>query len=184
MSTPNILLDCDGVLADFVTGTICAHGIRDFDHDDVDCWAYYEKWGLTAAQFWDKCSGREFWETLPPYPWAVELYRKLSEIGEVTIVTSPPRDPEACTGKMNWLRAVLGIDPGQVFVGSRKSLMARYDNILIDDHTGNTDPFEAHGGAVFLFPQPWNGYANGTWQRVVERTRGYAEFVNLAKKAG
>lgn len=152
----NILLDCDGVLADFVTGVLIMHG-RAETHDDIRNWNFYKEWGMSDEKFWEPTKGVGFWDSLPVYPWAEHLYESLSELAKVTIVTSPSDCPYASAGKTKWLKRNFGIKPKNIFIGGRKELMARPDALLIDDYPVNIENFAMAGGLTILFPQPWNG---------------------------
>lgn len=162
-----IILDSDGVLADFVSATLKLHN-RTESHDDVGHWNYYREWGMTDEEFWDVLRGWEFWHNIEPYPWAQELYSELSKLGRVTIVTSPSNDPFASAGKQMWFKTHFNLKPKNVFVGGRKELMANPNAILVDDFIDNINLFKKHGGLTVMFPQPWNE-AEGTYKDVIER---------------
>lgn len=152
----NILLDCDGVLADFWEGAYKAHN-RPYNVDEVKHWDFWETWGITAEEFWEPLRGEAFWDGLPKYPWSDKLYDELCELGRVVIVTSPSNCPYASTGKTKWLQRNFGVRPKDIFIGGNKDLMARPSNLLIDDYPVNIEKFKAEGGHTILFPQPWNG---------------------------
>jgi 5'(3')-deoxyribonucleotidase len=162
-----ILLDCDGVLADFVTGTLKAHN-RSEKHDDVGYWDYYLDWGMTAEEFWAPTKGWEFWNDLPKYPWADYLYQSLSDLGKVIIVTSPSDCPFASAGKTMWLQRNFGIRAKDIFIGGQKDAMALPTSVLVDDYPKNIEAFAKEGGKTVLFPQPWNDGV-GNYLHVIER---------------
>ncbi len=82
----NILLDCDGVLADFASAAIRIHN-RPETHADIKRYDFWLDWGMTTDDFW-KPIKRDFWLSLEPYPYAVGFFEDLSEIGEITISTA------------------------------------------------------------------------------------------------
>ena len=165
----NILLDCDGVLADFVSASIRVHG-QSLAHDEVTDWEYFREWGLSSNQFWKPLRGREFWyEQIKPYPWAPELLSKLSALGDVTILTAPSADPECPAAKIEWLGDRLGIGMDQILVGRRKYLCARPDSVLIDDSHRTVARFKEWGGHAIEFPQPWNSSTCVDWRDVVSQ---------------
>lgn len=164
-----ILLDCDGVLADFVTASIEAHGRSD-THDQIDSWDYFrDGWGMSPVEFWTALRGRDFWTDIRPYPWIAEFHKKLQELGTVTILTSPCDDTECASGKAIWLDKHLGIRPSATMIGSRKELLAKSKHLLIDDSESNVNKFRDAGGHAILFPQPWNS-GLGDWRTVLETT--------------
>lgn len=166
-----ILLDCDGVLCDFVTGSIKAHKKENFTHDDVKHWSYFEDWGMTAEEFFKGVMGYDFWFNLEPYPWAHELVEKIG-VDNFVITTAPTMDPECVQAKINWLYKHFNILMTNIMVGSRKELMARPDVVLIDDSPSNIKKFSEAGGQTILFPQPWNG-GTGNYLSVLQELESF-----------
>lgn len=150
------LLDCDGVLCDFVSGALAAHGRSHDGHDSVRSWNFFESWGISALEFYDKIAGYDFWFNLKPYDWAALL---VDEIGfdNFVISTAPTMDPTCVEAKLDWLFHHFKIPMSNVMIGSRKELMAKSGLVLIDDSPKNVEKFREHGGNALLFPQPWNG---------------------------
>lgn len=172
MKKQQILLDMDGVLVDFLSGALKALN-RDFGRDitieeyaeKFGQWGTYDYYGITIKEFWNSIhTTPDFWMNLEPLPWYKELYALLSEMGEVTILTTPSLDPACAMQKLQWLRYYLDIDSDAVFMGSRKYLMAG-NGILIDDYFKNVDAFRSAGGEAILVPSNWN--TNGlTFERI------------------
>jgi 5'(3')-deoxyribonucleotidase len=167
-----ILLDMDGVLVDFLSGALEALN-RDFNKkitieqyaDKFAQWATYDYYGITQEEFWDSIHRTpNFWYNLKPMPWYDELYSMLSEIGDVTILTTPSLDPSCASQKLLWLDNYMNIKSDAVFLGSRKYLMAG-NGILIDDYQKNVEKFKSAGGDAILIPSNWN--TNGlTFERI------------------
>jgi 5'(3')-deoxyribonucleotidase len=158
----------DGVLCDFVTGALYMHCSAE-THDDIVTWNFYEEWGITAKEFWGPLRGHEFWENLEPYPWAIDLYKELKQMGDVTICTSPNADEACIIGKYRWGQKYLGLKTNDFMVGSKKFLMANKQNTLIDDYIENVNKFRVAGGGALLFKQPWNsGYISYDWQGIIQ----------------
>lgn len=149
----HILLDMDGVLADFLSQ---ACHIHKQPLESVDRWDFYESWGLTAEQFWLPLRGRAFWANLEPYHWARRLYYTLASQYDVTIATSPNKDPDCASGKVDWLYRYFGEDFRDYLIGPEKWLMAKPGHLLIDDNADTCRKFIELGGNAVLFPQPWN----------------------------
>lgn len=162
----NILLDCDGVLADFVSASLKIHK-RLEKHRDIKKFNFYTDWGMSSEEFWEPLRGSFFWENLRPYPWSAQFLRELKLHGDITIVTSPSTDPECCTGKMKWLERNFNFSPTDIVVGSKKWLLAG-NGILIDDSQDNANRFRQNGGLAILFPQSWNS-ATGNWETVIDK---------------
>lgn len=163
----HLYVDLDGLLVNFVDGALKFHN-RTETHDDIVTWNFYEQWGYTDQQFWEPLKGVSFWENLEPYPWAVEFYSKLKEMGDVTICTSPNADEECIIGKYRWAKRILGAKVKDFMVGGKKFLMAG-NGILIDDYIENVNKFRGAGGTAILFKQPWNsGNISYDWQGVLD----------------
>lgn len=171
MKKTQILLDMDGVLVDFLSGAITALN-RDFNRtvtleqyvNEFGMWETYDYYGITVKEFWHSIhSTPDFWYNLKPTPWAVQLYKMLELLGDVTIVTSPSEYPDCYAQKARWL-SDFGISGSSVFMGSRKYLMAG-NGILIDDYYKNVNAFRDAGGEAVLIPSNWN--TNGlTFERI------------------
>lgn len=162
-----ILLDMDGVLADFNSAALRAHG-RDPTTTKVDRWHLEEILGVSCNEFW-RVIDRDifFWDRLEPYEGIREWVEELRSIAPVVIATSPPRNPTACAAKVRWLYEHVGDwVVGNLMIGSRKELMARHDRILIDDKPENCERFARQTGWSHLFYQPWNCRASGSPQDI------------------
>lgn len=161
----HILLDCDGVLADFVGAAAEVHG----KSPDILAWDFWIEWGLEPEEFWAPLATRDFWLGIKPYHWANELLEGLREVGDVTICTAPMHlNTEVCVGaKLDWLESYFGIRPEDVLLTRKKWLCASKNTVLIDDSDDNVGQFWRAGGSAILFPQPWNGSAGRNYQHVL-----------------
>lgn len=150
-----ILLDLDGVLADFVQGASVVHNK---DPKLVSSYGIDIHWGLIPSEFWSPL-GYEFWANLPLTAEAHEVVDMCSNaVGKenVGIITSPCLT-EGCTeGKRTWVKEHFPDFLKNLLVGSAKYFCASPNTLLIDDWDTNCEKFREHGGAAFLFPQPWN----------------------------
>jgi len=181
-----ILLDMDGVLANFVQHSNDYHSADqvhdqqltyDFWHTWRSNWNRRYDWGseydpetgegcMFNFEFWDKCSGAEFWSSMPPYDNIVELYDKLSELAPVTVVTHARlEDPECVEGKRQWLSDHLSLPSDDMVFASKKWLLADKDTLLIDDNDSNVCRFGGSNGPAILYPRPWN-WARGASNEV------------------
>ena len=153
---PVVFFDLDGVLTDFVRGSLAAHG-RSIPPGEVR----YDFWGqvgLTAEEFWRPLADRDFWAGLPPLADGMRLFSLVeSDVGADRIgLLSSGLCPGSCDGKRDWLKRWLpGYEKRAVFC-TTKELCAARCKLLIDDHDPNVDGFRAAGGHAVLAPRPWN----------------------------
>lgn len=167
---PTLLLDMDGVLANFHGACCTLFGITEEDmlsasperpHDYA-----VEKYigkvlgrEITSEQLWDRIDREgQFWLEIEPYPWAHDLYEFARGLGyDIIISTSPGNAPWNSAHKISWLRMHLPQhDDMGWMIGKHKHLMSRRGHVLLDDCDHNTDKFDEGDGNVILFPQPWN----------------------------
>jgi 5'(3')-deoxyribonucleotidase len=167
---PVILLDMDGVLADFFTGVFRLHGLSlsQIPNDYPKPWPYkIEDWvakllgyPYTTEDLWEDIdSTHGFWFDLPMYPWAVELLNMCLDVskGNVIVSTSPGLHPGCYEQKVRWLRHNLPALPkANIMLGKHKFMMAKPEHLLIDDCAENVIDFMMCGGSAMQFPQNWN----------------------------
>ena len=173
MERLEILLDCDGVLADFHKGAYSAHG-QEWDNPKV--WDFWHDWPMSDTKFWNKLRGRDFWANLEPYEWTLDLFHALKALGRVTVCTAPCDDNCCASGKHDWLDKNLGIRPKDCMIGKEKYLLAGPSKLLIDDSFTNCKKFVEHGGQAILFPQPWNDSTLSGWRDVVKMVEVITHF--------
>lgn len=157
-----ILLDVDGVLADFVGPVISwANGLRragdpPYTRQGITEFDLLKAWGI--GHMWgelDRLVVRPgFCDALDPVPGAREFLFDLQQVADVVIVTSPWKSsPTWCFERRNWLEKRLGYT-GEVVFTKRKDLVR--GDVLIDDAAEHTDTFP---GVGLLLDQPWNQHA-------------------------
>lgn len=136
-----VLLDCDGVLADFVGGFLAivnrACGTF-YTHEHVTEYDVCKALGITTEQAthaFDTVSGsRGFALALEPLPGAIDGVRRLQEIADVFIVTSPWNSSPTWTHEREaWLRRHFDI-PHRRVIHTGAKYMVRGD-FLVDDKT-------------------------------------------------
>lgn len=150
-----ILLDLDGVLADFNGGACEVHNKPLYVPEK---WDYFTDWGMTSDEFWKPIedAGHCFYTNkVRPYPWAADLLRLVRQYGDFVIATANPLHPGLAASKTEWIRRYVG-DNAQVMMGNRKDLLAAPGRVLIDDNDENVRKFVAGGGHGIRFPQLWN----------------------------
>lgn len=165
MKITHVLLDMDGVLADFFSLALARLNAR-YPQSHISPKEYViqhanfnmaEVFGITATQFWDTIEGNFFWSDLARMRHALELIDKLKTLDiPFTIASSPSYHPSCIPEKISWLKQMLGIKMTECMFGSAKHLMAKPDVLLIDDLQKNVDKFIAAGGQAVCVPSNWN----------------------------
>ena len=155
-----VFLDMDGVCCGFVE----AVG-RLFDVNDITSkitpgnWDFYKDIGVTVGGLWKairEC-GEAFWFRMEELESNNILYYNLIKIAKVYYLTTPEVSVAASwSGKLMWLRRVMGQGFGDVVMCKNKELLAGPNRVLIDDKIKNVQRFNEHGGYGILFPQRWN----------------------------
>jgi hypothetical protein len=154
---PTIFFDLDGVIADFVRGTLRAHGREDFPIADVR-WGMEEQLGLSAADFW-RPMGYDFWRNLGRYDDGLRLLRgaeKLIGPDRIAILTSAASNNGCIDAKRDWIAEHLPGYERRTFTGEAKFLFAERSKLLVDDRDENCDRFCRAGGRAVQPPRPWN----------------------------
>ncbi len=164
MKIKNILLDMDGVIADFFGSALVninnyypEKALSEEEYRKNATFDMAERFGISKSGFLDAINYEEFWSNLDIFPWAQTLYNSLNEIAPVTIASSPIYNNDNCIAeKLRWLKRHFGINSSQCMFGSKKYLMAKDDVVLIDDYRKNVDKFKDCGGYAILVPSSWN----------------------------
>jgi len=177
-----IMCDVDGIIADFDEGARRAHGIsleRDNASRAPGVWGMAEAWGITLKEFWSKLDNYEFWSSVPEFEGGFEFIKALRELGPVSFVTQPSRSPGACTGKIEWLQKRYSQEIPLYLTMGPKWVMAKAENLLIDDWDLNIERWRGAGGPAIKFPRRWNSdhqLAEGVtdlYDYVLEKVRSY-----------
>lgn len=158
-----ILLDMDGVLADFIGGACKAHGRPSpyTEPDNLGKWDIDKLWGMDSDAFWAPLLGCQFWLNLEP---TVECMRiielAVDSVGRqnVGICTRPPCQdyPESVRGKRGWIRRHCPELIDRMVFCIDKTFCANPNTLLIDDNEHNITSFWYAGGSSVLVPRPWN----------------------------
>lgn len=161
---PTVLLDCDGVLADFVAAFLDIveeeTGER-FLHSDVGGFDIKIALGLDAAEA-VRCYSRitpGFCGSLAPIAGAIEGVASLQDVADVYIVTSPWNScPTWMSERELWLKKHFAIHHSRVIHGSAKHLVR--GNFLVDDKAETVIRWQAAhpDKSAVLWAQPWNEY--------------------------
>lgn len=167
-----VLLDMDGVVADFVGG-VCKFFGRENPYTTLaedsrgPCsWGIEKLLGIEPEDFW-RPLGYEFWRGLPLTHDARHIFcTALWKFGESSICfcTSPCSTPGCFEGKIDWAKEHFPRIP-IIFTKSTvekehppKHFLAGKNSVLIDDNTYNVKNFQDAGGYGILIPRYWNSY--------------------------
>ena len=147
---PEVYLDMDGVLADFV------YGYNKVAGTDIK-----SQWDLPKAKqdpVLAKIAGTDFFQTLPKFPSADKLVDLvIQKFGHYNICSSPLRNDYENSEKHKtiWLQKHLNPQPKNIIITPRKEKYAVQadgtPNILIDDKAENIQRWRAQGGIGILY---------------------------------
>ena len=191
MTAPVVLLDVDGVVADFVGPTLAEVSKitgRRYTPDDVTGWDLRAALGLEASE-WDRVTKRirslGFCLTQPTYPGACDAVRRLRERAEVYFVTTPWRGAVTWAyDRDRWLEQKFGEVIGRRVVHTGHKHLIRGD-LLIDDKPENCERWAAANdwpSCALLFTRPWNRAHQVTDGSGVVRVDGWCDvFAKLAE---
>jgi 5'(3')-deoxyribonucleotidase len=162
-----ILVDIDGVLADFVTSFMRCY---EYLGGEVPKGFKWEEWG-SFERLPDQDLINAAWSHpmlfngyLDPYPGAMAALKKLNKAHEVFLITSIASPWEIhVPARTRWLRnnaPFLDIRK-QVIVANNKGLVQ--GDILVDDYLVNLDEWKKWNpsGAAMVIDHPWNRHEGG-----------------------
>lgn len=177
-----ILLDCDGVLADFigpVLALVADATDRIHTREDVDRFDFAAALNLTPAEkraVTAPISDRDgWWSRLPVFPGARAGVDRLREIADVYIVTSPWNSCRTWHHEREgWLRHHFDLPASRLVVTSAKHVCA--GDVLVDDRTETLVQWRAANpaGRAVQWTTPhnrndgWDGFATSSWSELVE----------------
>lgn len=162
MVEKTILLDLDGVVADFHKEAFKRRGKNFYEMEregyDFSNWNIWADLGLTESDFygWLEQEGANFWASLEFTPYGLELYNFCKARAKTYFVTAPTLDSDSAKGKVQWIRRHFGRFFNMYVITPHKHLLAKPNTILIDDSDTNIKKFSAAGGKTILFPRQWN----------------------------
>ena len=169
----HILVDCDGVLADFVTPVLALannYSSRTWDASHLTRWDFLQDFvdleapSLLAKKVKWRIGLPRFCANLRPYPGAREGLDRLRAIGSVKIVTSPWASSTWCGERIEWLAHHFEVPAKDVIFASDKSLI--HGGALIDDNPEAIEAWHRYQathstrpgiGVVWDHPHHWGG---------------------------
>lgn len=141
-----ILLDCDGILSDFITAALKIVRLKtgkQFKHDDITQWDIFKSIGM--PEMWKtlhEVANRKGWcAKLKPYPGAQEGVQRLKDMGEIYIVTSPLSTSYWCLERTQWCEKHFGLGKPNVIHTEAKHMVR--GNVLVDDKPENVQAWKA-----------------------------------------
>jgi len=188
---PRVLLDCDGILSDFVGGYLRLleqHTGLVRTRDEVTAFDIGASLGLTPEQSsrMKRAIGEHehFARSLAVYPGAVAGVAELQRIADVYIVTSPwNSNPTWTHDREQWLVEHFGIPPSRVVHTSAKHLVR--GDMLVDDKTSTLVEWEREHptGIPIQWMTPhneaddWTGYSTRDWSTLCAMVDARGEAV-------
>lgn len=176
-----ILLDCDGVLSDFIGGVIpIINELLDtaYTPADVTVFSFAESLKLTVDQAVavKRAIGSEpkLAARLPVLPGAVDGLRKLQEIAEIYIVTSSwDSNPTWEYDRKAWFKRHFDLHHNRIIFAHDKQVCV--GDVLVDDKTETLIAWrDAHPcGVAVQWQTPhnrldaWDGISLGNWDDLV-----------------
>jgi 5'(3')-deoxyribonucleotidase len=173
---PRVLLDVDGVLADFLTPAYALLnylGRTNHRPEDQTEWPMFDRFDKAHEPAFIRACGEKGWcRNIPIYAGAKEGYRALAFRADPYIVTAPMPTAHWANERDEWLHEHFGIPRSRIVHTSAKFLVA--GDVLIDDNPDNIASWAEHHlkGLPLLWHQPYNDSA-----RVGHRTRSWAEVM-------
>lgn len=185
LKRPRILVDCDGILSDFVGPTldlIHTHTGDRHHRDEIVRWDVFQSLGKkehehildTAVQ------AGGFALNMPLLEGGKEAIERLRELGDVYIVTSPYDAPNWVYERNRWLEKHFGFNKKHVASISDKFIVE--GSVLIDDSDTNLKAWSEHwpDGLPLLFDSPWNRHVEHPgvhrvhdWDTIVEKVKAF-----------
>ncbi len=182
MKRPRILLDVDGIFADFITpclDAVHAHTGKRFAHDDVTDWDIMKSLGIgdeDARAIYKSMQRPGMCLGIPAYEGAREGVDRLREWADVWAVTSPFGGSHWMHERDAWLIEKMGFDKYDVLHvrGERKHGVV--GDAFVEDKTSTLRAWqEAHPtGLGILFVRKynqndgWGGTSASGWPALVE----------------
>lgn len=165
MKFPELILDLDGVVADFFTPLLEIYNKKtgcDLTVYDINC--HLENLGPRVLRdLIDIFNAPRYFSDLKPLPEAINIVSQFEEYGYKTIIcTAPARDNDGGTNglsaaeKYEWIKKYLPWWSNHIIITKHKERV--FGDMIIDDYSMNILNWcKAHeNGIGFLVDQPWN----------------------------
>lgn len=188
---PRVLLDVDGVLADFHTPCLqIINGLTGAKHkvEDFDDWDIFKALKVTKEveqKTYDLMNLPGWCRSIEPYDDAYTGVSMLREIADIFICTSPMKGDTWVSERNKWLSSHFGFSTKQIIHTSAKHVCA--GDALIDDRISNLVAWKkAHpNGSAIRWAMPhlkshdYDGPTADTWEHVIGYVTEQAEMLRL-----
>lgn len=175
-----VLLDCDGVLADFAGAWLAAANAAagtNFTVDDVTDFGFasLDIDDRSRSEAWRRVSLPGACRALAVYTGAVDFVERLRARHEVVIVTTPlPSSPTWASEREGWLMHHFGFQRHDIVHTAGKH---HVPGVLVDDNADNCAAYAARCVWCVLFDRPYN--RNKQLPYGVHRASGYDAVLDL-----
>lgn len=190
-SKPTLLLDCDGVLADFTSATLSlvhdATG-KEYSHDDVDTWDPFDSVALAEHEhlrhgIYEELKRPNGCLTMTPYAGAKEAVEQLKPLVEIVMVTSPFKGGATWVHERElWLEEHFGLSHKKMIHTGLKELV--FGDIFVDDKPEHVIRWlKRHpAGHAVIWDQRYNRNQEELHGRRIYRARGWDELIELVRR--
>lgn len=185
-SKPRVLLDVDGIIADFAGAAASLMSTvsgRPITAADIVHWEVTNV--LEEQHLRDYCKEEikrpGFCSSIAAYEGALEAVAEIHSIAEVFYVTAPMHtNPTWMPERVAWLERVLGADPKHVVFAYKKHVVV--GDVLVDDSPDNVGDWVQHHprGLGLLWTRPYNAPQAPRLRRVDSWTEVLAEVRRIA----
>lgn len=178
MSKPCLLLDVDGILADFISPALAEitklTGFV-YHHDDITQWDIMECLGIpddVSKAAYDNMRREGFCAGIEPYAGTKEGVQLLQEVCDLYIVTSPLGGPYWAHEREMWLWEHYRIPQKKIISTSAKYRCV--GDAFVDDKTSNLEKWRAahrkgcavRWNAISNSKDPWDGIGTDNWHEL------------------
>lgn len=172
MKKMRVLLDVDGIIADFAGAAAVLMSTvtgRTITVQDIIHWEVTEI--LDEHHLRDACKEAMlqpgFCSSIEAYEDSLAAVEKLSEVAEVFYVTAPMhKNPTWMPERVAWLERVLNADPRHIIFAYKKHIVD--GDVFVDDHPGNVESWLEHhpSKTALLWTRPYNASHSPHLRRV------------------
>jgi 5'(3')-deoxyribonucleotidase len=167
-----ILLDCDGVICDFVKSALDLiareTGSTRFHHEVVE-WDIFAALGVKHLEplLYDATNSGGFCENLALIDGSKDGVEMLRRHGDIVIVTSPLDARNWVYERAMWLKNHFGFSKKEMIFTAAKHMV--WGDVLIDDSDRNLREWKEYHpeGCALLWDCPWNRHAGSESNGVI-----------------